>query len=309
MMTVCVFGKVLVAQQDTHFSLYRHHMTIFNPAVTGLEGNGFLKLSTRNQWIGEEQAPRTQAISFGTPLGTERIGLGFNVINDATFVEDQTSFFVNFSYKLQLNDSADLFLGIQAGGNTFRINASSLRTIGSDGIIGDPFLIDHGQFNPNVGVGIYIRTEKGFLSLSAPRILSTKRFMEEDGFFTTATDRVHSYISLGRQIAMSENWTITPYFMSRFVNDAPIFHSFNTNLTYDNGFDFGLEYHWGSGFGANLMIDLGSMSFGYAYTHYLNDEINQSANGSHELLLKVMLGSGKGKVGVVRQDNDIENDK
>lgn len=97
MISTIFFGRVVSAQQDTHFTMYRNHMSIFNPAVTGTEERGFINLSYKNQWQGVDQAPQTQAISFGTPLGGERAGLGFNVINDATFIEDQTSFFITFS--------------------------------------------------------------------------------------------------------------------------------------------------------------------------------------------------------------------
>ncbi|MBT4825693.1 MAG: type IX secretion system membrane protein PorP/SprF [Flavobacteriaceae bacterium] len=197
MISTIFFGRVVSAQQDTHFTMYRNHMSIFNPAVTGTEERGFINLSYKNQWQGVDQAPQTQAISFGTPLGGERAGLGFNVINDATFIEDQTSFFITFSYRLSLSENTQLYLGIQGGGNAFRVNGTALRTMSDQGLVSDPILIDHSQFNPNVGVGLYLKTQKAFISLSAPKILNTERFVEQEGFFTAASDRVHTYFSAG----------------------------------------------------------------------------------------------------------------
>lgn len=110
----------LWSQQDPHVSLYRYHMNMINPAVSGIKNAPFLNMSFRSQWQGFEGAPETQIISFGTPTKGERVGLGLNVIHDKTFVEEQTLIFGSFSYRLPLNEELDLFLGIQAGTNGYR---------------------------------------------------------------------------------------------------------------------------------------------------------------------------------------------
>lgn len=286
-----LIGKLLTAQQEGHFSLFRHHMALFNPAYIGVPDKSELKMSYRSQWIGVEDAPQTQALSFDIPLSGERAAVGINVINDKTFIESQSLFFISFSYRLSLSDSSDLYLGIQGGGNSFRVNGYSLSALSPQEIQNlDPYLYDHSQLNPNVGVGLYLKTKKVFISLSAPKILNSKRFALEEGFYTTATDRIHAYISMGRHFSISENWTLTPYFLSRFVNAAPIFNSINTSLS-KPGLELGLEYNMGSSMGGNLLIDLGGIHFGYAYTRSVHSEINQYSIGSHELLLKIALGS------------------
>jgi type IX secretion system PorP/SprF family membrane protein len=305
MISLLFVGEVVWAQQDPHFTMYRNHMTMFNPDLTGINGNSLLNLSYKSQWVSIDGAPETQVISFGTPMGEERAGIGFNVINDKTFVEDQTAFFINFSYKLSLSDKTDLYLGIQGGGNAFRVNASRLKTYSDDLLNQDPNLIDHSQFNPNVGVGIYLVSEKVFLSLSAPKILNTKRFVEKEGFYTSATDRVHSYISAGRHFSMSDDWTFTPYFLTRFVNGAPIFSSINTAWKKTDQFELGLEYNLKSSLGANMIFEFNNMGLGYAYTRSIHKKINQYSVGSHELLLRISFGSNKNGIDDLEKiDND-----
>ena len=70
------------AQQDPHVSLYRYHMNMINPAVSGIKEASFLNMSLRSQWQGVQGAPETQVVSFGTPTRSERVGLGINVIHD-----------------------------------------------------------------------------------------------------------------------------------------------------------------------------------------------------------------------------------
>lgn len=266
---------------------------LFNPAATAVDGMSNVNMSYRSQWKGIKGAPETRAISFGMPISSERGAIGFNVTHDAIFIENHSLFFVNFSYKLQLSRFTDLYLGIQGGGNSYRLNGSEVVTYGSNSPDPntDPLLNDYSKFNPNVGVGIYLKTEKGFVSLSSPKILNTRRFIEEEGYFTTAANRLHFYLMAGRDFRLNETLTLKPYFLTRFVDNAPIFTSINTAINSSNGFEFGLEYIPGSSLGGNMVFDLGNFSFGYAYSRSSHQEINQFTLGSHELLLTINLNS------------------
>ncbi len=84
------------AQQEVNYTLYRYHLNLINPATTGTQGASFLNTSLRTQWVGIEDAPETQAISIGRPHANNRLGTGFSVINDRTFVENQTQLFFDF---------------------------------------------------------------------------------------------------------------------------------------------------------------------------------------------------------------------
>ena len=81
-----LFSSALFAQQETTFSLYRYHMNMVNPAYAGVDGQTVFTGSVRRQWTGVDQAPETQAVSFGTSVG-KNLGLGISVVNDKVFVE------------------------------------------------------------------------------------------------------------------------------------------------------------------------------------------------------------------------------
>ena len=306
MISVLALGDMVFAQQDMHFSLYRNHMTMFNPAIVGENGETFLNLSHKSQWHDIENAPETQVISFGFPIANERAGIGFNVINDAVFVENKSSFFVNFSLKLPMSIKTNLFLGLQAGGSAYRISGSDLKTLGLNGRLTDNLLVDHNQFNPNIGVGVYFKSSKYFISLSAPKILSTKNVIEKEGFYTTATERVHTYLSAGTNFSLSEDWTFTPYFLSRYVNYAPIFTSLNVALSKKEQVEFGVEYSLDTSMAGSFIIQLGGMHIGYAYSRSIHNEINKYNTGSHELLFRVRLGNARQNISFT--DTEINNE-
>lgn len=278
------------AQQDAYFSLYNYHMNMFNPAVSGVENAPFINTTIRSQWYGVEDAPETQVFSYATPTRGGRVGLGLNVINDKTFVEKQTQIFASFSYRLQMNTKTDLYLGLQAGANAYRVNAAGLDVTGENR--SDPNLIDHSQLNPNIGVGLYLKHPKYYLSLSAPKLLNSARFRDQQGLTTSASDRVHIYAAYGRRLKLGQRWTLIPSAIYRHVANAPSLWTVNLAAQLNNDIDFGVEYNINSGFGGTLMLGSGrTMAIGYAYSGSSYRQIQSvSPRGTHEFLLKIKLG-------------------
>ena len=58
---------VVYAQQEVNYNMYRYHLNLINPTVTGTSGVFFVNLSLRTQWVGIKDAPETQALSVGIP--------------------------------------------------------------------------------------------------------------------------------------------------------------------------------------------------------------------------------------------------
>ena len=182
-------------------------MTIFNPAYTGTQEAPMLSMSYRSQWSGIDGAPVVQAFSFGTPTGNEPVGIGLSIVNDEIFIQRQTHAYVNFSYRLPMSEESDLFLGLQA---ELGLEAEALESRNTTSGV-DPNLINYSQFVPNVGVGVYLKNNKYFVFLSAPRILNSKRYLDQQGLYTSATDSVHFYASGGVNFFVSDRWTLSPF--------------------------------------------------------------------------------------------------
>ena len=111
----------LSAQQDPTYTLYNYNMNVINPAFAGSTESSLLTANFRSQWVGLQDSPETQSFSFSTPVG-KRVGLGVSVVNSSVFVLNETDAYVDFSYRLSLSQTTDLFLGIKAGGSNKKVD-------------------------------------------------------------------------------------------------------------------------------------------------------------------------------------------
>lgn len=271
------------AQQESLFSFYRNHMNLVNPAYAGAEDETLINSSYRKQWAGIEEAPETQAVSFGTPLG-KSIGFGVSMVHDKTFIEKQTFLGIDFSYKLDLNATHKLYMGLKVGGNFYDVNTSGLQTYN---VMTDPALESINNFNPNVGLGFYLKHDSYYVSLSSPRVLNTERADESNGFASTATDRPHIYLSSGYNYIINEKFDFIPSFMLRYVNGAPLNADITASFEYDKTATIGIAYRTSNVIsGLFSIVASKRLTLGYAYESALESDLKGRANGTHEFILK-----------------------
>ena len=158
------------AQQDAYLSNYQFQMSLLNPAYVGSEGQHSFALTSRNQWAQIEDSPKTIAFTYSSERG-KNVGLGISVISDQIFVEKQTQINIDFSYKLTLSNESLLYLGLKAGGNSYRSNPIDLNSY----MAIDPAKKALSRFNPNFGIGAFYKYKKFWLSASIPRLIESKR--------------------------------------------------------------------------------------------------------------------------------------
>lgn len=279
------FGSQLYSQQEVNFNMYRYNVNLINPAFTGVNGTLFANLSLRTQWVGVKDAPETQALSAGIPNNKLRLGTGFSIINDKTFIENQTQFFADFSYHLPLGEGNDIYLGIKAGGTSILLQANKLLTFGSNQ--NDQYLTNQSSFVPNIGVGVYFKNASFFASLSIPRLLSTERFRYDDGQISRATDRPHIYGLTGSRIIINENWSFLPSGFFSYVKNTPFDFMLNSTFAYQRFIEFGLLYAREGGIGGTTFFNLNdTLQFGYSYVTSGVDQLTRFSKGSHEFILK-----------------------
>jgi type IX secretion system PorP/SprF family membrane protein len=271
------------SQQENSSTFYRDQMNIINPAHTGAGNMMTILMASRNQWQGVKGAPESQSFSIGAPFGLNS-GIGLSIVNDKIFVEKQTAIYIDYSYKLKLSESLDLYLGLKGGGNFLNVDVASLETYNNDF---DPYLVDSKQFNPNMGAGAYLRNEKYYLSFSAPRLLNTERIKDKNGIVTKATDKVHMYFSGGYDIKLSENALLKPSFLMRYVEGAPVSTDFTATVEYLKKVELGVAYRTdGTISGLAIFRALEWLDLGYAYESVTNSSISNVTNGTHEFFLK-----------------------
>ncbi len=278
-------SSALMAQQETAYSFYRQHLNLVNPASVGIDSITVATTTLRKQWTGVANAPETQAVSFGTTLG-KKVGFGMTVISDKTFVEKQTYFSVDFSYKLKMSETADVYFGIKAGGNSYNVNTSGLETYN---VQADPALASISTFNPNVGVGAVYKEGPMYISLSIPRLLNTKRATNEAGYASVATDSPHIYLSGGYDVPLQGEFStliLKPSAMLRYVAGAPVSLDLTTMLQIDKTFELGGMYRTDKAYAAMATVLISNrLLFGFAYEMSTQATL-AAARNTNEILLQ-----------------------
>lgn len=275
------------AQQDPQYAFYRFNMNLFNPAYAGTGEAGELTLGLRSQWAGVEGAPESQSALFSAPMGNN-VGLGVSILNDQTFIENQTWVAVDFSYRLRLNDSYELFLGLKGSGQSYSANTTGLTTYstGQDGTLND----FNSRFTPNVGIGFYLRNANHFIALSAPKLLTPDRLQEQDGEAFLSNDRRHVYLAGGYDFLLNKDWTLEASSMLRYVDASPISLDLTAILDFGQKFKFGASYRVDAAVSGLFLFDIGpKFNIGYAYEAAIQNSINAIDNSSHELFMKLAL--------------------
>lgn len=275
------------AQQDPNYTFYRYNMNLINPAYAGAGEHTEIGLDMRSQWANVQGAPETQSLFFGTPMG-KNVGLGVSIINGKTFIESQVWLALDFSYRLKISDGTDLFFGIKAGVNSYKANTDGLITYG---IQSDPSLMDiKGSFNPNIGTGIYLKSNAFFASLSAPKILSINRLGDDNGLAKLRKDRVHLYAASGYDFILSGGMTLKPSAIVRYVDSAPISVNLTTALTLGERFEVGGAYLLNEGIGGFFIFKVSEwFNLGYAYESAFESPVANLNNGTHEILFNLKL--------------------
>lgn len=279
--------SVVKAQQDPNYTLYRYTMNLINPAYAGSDGTTDLNMHVRSQWANVKGAPQTQSFIFGTHLG-KNVGLGVSVISDKTFIEKQTSMALDFSYHLKLNDTHDLYFGLKGSFNSYNANTDGLLTYG---IAQDPKLMGlNGRLNPNFGVGMYLKHDDYFLSLSLPRIVSSDRLNEENGIATAGASRQHVYLSGGYNLPVGSNTIFKPSVLLRYVNASPLSVDVTGIFEFNGNFDLGAAYRVGESFSGIVLFKVSrSMQIGYAYESSFKSSMHNISRGTHEIMLNLKL--------------------
>ena len=278
-------SSVAMAQQESAYTFYRQHMNLVNPAYVGMDSVTVATSTLRKQWTGIANAPETQAVSFGTTLG-KKVGFGMTVISDKTFIEKQTYFSVDFSYKLKMSETADVYFGIKAGGNSYNVNTSGLETYN---VQADPALASISTFNPNIGVGAVYKEGPMYISLSIPRLLNTKRAKNDAGYASVATDSPHIYLSGGYDVPLQGEFSsliLKPSAMLRYVSGAPVSIDFTTMLQIEKVLEVGGMYRTDKAYAAMASVLISNrLLFGFAYEMSTQPTL-AAAKNTNEILLQ-----------------------
>lgn len=278
------------AQQDVMYTQYMFNTLAINPAYAGSRGVSTATALYRKQWLGIDGAPETQTVSFDTPLGNEKVGLGIQAFNDAIGITKTTGVFATYAYRL-LMQNATLAFGIQAGGSRFSANYQGV-DLGSDGTSDVAYADNVSKFLPNFGAGVFFNTDKFYAGLSLPHFLNNS-LNKNAGFVSeglVARQYLHLFFSTGYVFSLNDNFKLKPNVLVKGVRGAPLQADINMNLYMFDLVSFGLSYRTEADVSAIMELQLNEkIRLGYAYDTSTTSLAKQNS-GSHEIMLRVEFG-------------------
>lgn len=267
-----VFG-----QQDPQYTQYMYNMNVLNPAYAGSKGITSIGLLGRTQWVGVEGAPRTVTLSMHSPIG-RAVGIGLSVIHDEIGPVKEDNIYADFSYTIFTSSTGRLAFGLKAGVTFMDVRELEM-------VDPDPLNIPIHKTSPNFGAGVYYYTDKFYVGLSAPNFLETKHLEKEGGVVSTASDKMHYFLTSGYVFDIADNLKLKPSTMIKATAGAPISVDLSLNLLVDEKVELGLSHRFDDSISALVGFQVNDdFRVGYAYD-YTTTRFGNFNSGSHEIML------------------------
>lgn len=267
-----VFG-----QQDAQYTQYMYNMNVLNPAYAGSKGITSIGLLGRTQWVGVDGAPNTFTLSFHSPVG-KSVGLGLSVINDEIGPAQENNIYADFSYTIFTSEESRLAFGIKGGASFLDVE----ELITNDP---DPLNTPIHKSSINFGAGAYYYTNNFYVGFSVPNFLENRYLEKSGGIVSTASEKMHYFLTSGYVFDISDNLKLKPSTMIKATFGAPLSVDVSGNLLFSEKFEIGLSYRFDDSISAMVGFNVNEdFRIGYAYD-YTTSNYEDFNSGSHELML------------------------
>lgn len=116
-----------ISQQLPYYTQYHNGSIYLNPAVTGTKRIVDLRLNYRTQWIGFEDAPKTQSVDLSGRFLKGKMGAGLMMFKDQTGPTKRSFYNLSYAFHIRYPD-VELSLGASANMMNYFIDGSLINT-------------------------------------------------------------------------------------------------------------------------------------------------------------------------------------
>jgi type IX secretion system PorP/SprF family membrane protein len=296
--SICIGQGNLSAQQQPLHTMFMYNKLLVNPAYAGYHDHACASAIVREQWLGFEGAPKSQALSFNMPLSSQRIGLGFNLQHNSIGVSSSTTVDAIYDYRIPVGNGT-LSLGVQGSGRFLYVdyNDPAVKAIQDINIDPGVDLNTDNKFIGNVGAGIYYSTATFYAGLSSPRLMASDIDFEVNNLFTSR-EQPHYYLMTGVALALDHRMSFVPQVMVRYTEAAPVSVDLNLGIRWGEDHSVGVSFRKGSDSGDEFLESIDVMAsvkvlrglrLGAAYDFTMS-ELQRFSDGSIEVMLMYCFG-------------------
>lgn len=292
---VLIFASISLvstAQQLPLYSQYMMNAFLLNPAIAGSVDYFPIRLTARQQWVGINDAPSTQALSAHYLFEYQKLGVGGYIFNDNFGPMSRIGIQACASYHLPLTGiSSKLGIGFALKGFQFKFDESKLKAIDD----ADPALSYSTitKFVPDADFGVYLYNNKYFVGISATQLVQLNIDFGDSSIDKNAIIR-HYYAMGGYKFTLNDDFDVEPSLLFKGTMQTPWQIDFNVKAYYKRMYWLGVSYRSSKDIVAMLGVKIKKYYLGYAFDYTLSN-IKRYTSGSHEILLGINITEGKNR--------------
>jgi type IX secretion system PorP/SprF family membrane protein len=189
------------------------------------------------------------------------------------------------SYRINLTEKWRLSVGLSLISNLQQVKLNQIENVFD---LNDPVLLNNiRSFNPNVGGGMLLYSDKNFIGVSIPRFTEYKLTNQD----LVSLDQLrHLFIYYGHSFDIGSRMRFKPSALAKVVKGAPVEFDFNGVISFFDVLDLGANYRSGDGLGLLAGITVKErLVFNYAYEIPLT-KLRNATIQTHEVGLRYKFG-------------------
>jgi type IX secretion system PorP/SprF family membrane protein len=296
------------AQQVPMYSQYMFNSFILNPAAAGSDGYSSFNLTSRQQWLGIQNAPRTNSLSFQTrilkrsyiikrdplklknsfiPSRTGRVGLGATIMNDRTGLFNRTSLQLTYAYHIFLNNTQISF-GLTGKAIQFKLDLTDqdVNSALPGGLtVGD---LRKPVYTPDADFGFYVLNERYYAGFSVENLLQSYIKVGNQELKDYRLRRTYYLTGAYRKISESD-YDFEPSILLKMTEKLAWQADFSFKVYYRENYWLGLSFRTDKDLILYGGLRYNKMYFGYAFDYGFSN-LTRYTYGSHEFVMAYKLG-------------------
>jgi len=143
------------------------------------------------------------------------------------------------------------------------------------------------KFTPNVGAGLFLYSDKAYVGLSIPNMLTRSRYNDNDT--KTLRQKMHVYLTGGYVFDLNNNIKFKPAAMAKMEQGSPLQVDLSANFMFVDKFTAGIAYRWDASVSGLVGFQVSENIFvGYSYDAETTKLANYNS-GSHEIFMRFTL--------------------
>lgn len=291
---ICIGIQIMSAQET--FPIYTDYLSdnvfLVHPAAAGIGNCGKIRFTYRQQWLGVEDAPSLQTLSFQTRV-TDKMAVGAVAFNDENGYHAQQGFWATYAYHINFGHEDamnQLSFGLSF---MFSQNSINLNNFGVPDPALSQTLESTGYYNVDFGLGYHFLDSFSYFTIK--NLLLTPRDLVNNSF---ESDNLRRYLlTFGYYLGRSNKVQFEPSTMLQYVEytqeafidlNLKAYYNIGTKsqvwavLSYRQNFDYNIESF--KMITPIVGVNYKRFMFSYTYSSQIGDVVLESS-GSHQVTL------------------------